>query len=77
MAAPLPIFDAAALTTFWEDAGAMSLSAHTRTQLVVKGIELPGDLEEYDDEGLKKIFSNLAKPPKEMQAGGRCLLLVR
>ena len=70
MAAPVPAFDVAALTIFWEDASAMSLSARTRTQLVVEGIELPEDLEEYDDEGLEKIFSNLAKPPKEMRAGG-------
>jgi len=71
MAAPLPIFNAAALTTFWEDTGAMGLSARTCTQLVVEGIKPPGDLEEYDDEGLEKIFSNLAKPLKEMQANRR------
>ena len=64
MAAALPFFNAAALTAFWEDNGAMALSNRTRVQLDNEGITIPEDLDEYDDEGMEKIFSNLAKPPK-------------
>ena len=71
IAPALPLFDAAALTAFWEDADAMSLSGRTRVQLAVEGIVEPGDLDEYDDEGMEKIFYNLAKPPKEATAAGR------
>jgi hypothetical protein len=63
-AVPAPAFDAAALTLFWEDADSMSLSNHTCVQLAVKGITVPGELEEYDEAGLEKIFHNLAKPAK-------------
>lgn len=69
--APLPAFDAATLTSFWEDADSMSLSNRTCVQLAVEGIILPGDLEEYDEAGLEKIFHNLAKPAKEPGANGR------
>ena len=65
MAASPILFNAAALTMFWEHADAMSLSNCTCVQLGIEGIDLPGDLDEYDENGLEKIFLNLAKPPKE------------
>ncbi len=70
-AVPPPAFDAAAVTHFWEDADSMSLSNRTRVQLAVEGITDPGDLEEYDEAGLEKIFHNLAKPAKVAGPQGR------
>ncbi len=58
------LFDAAALTFFWEDPTAMCLENRMRTQLVLKGIEFPADLAEFNDKGLEKIFKNLAYPAK-------------
>ena len=46
----------------------MNLSNRTRVQLAIEGIDVPGDLDEYDEEGMDKIFLNLAKPPKEATA---------
>ena len=66
-AAPI-LFDAAALTIFWEHADAMSLSNLTCVQLAIEGINVPWDLDEYDEDGMEKIFLNLAKPPKEATA---------
>ena len=63
------LFDAAALTHFWEDAAAMSLTAHTHKQLVLEGIEFPVDLDEFDEKGLEKIFKNLANPAKVARGG--------
>ena len=71
MAAVPQLFNAAALTAFWEDNGAMALSNRTRVQLDNEGITIPEDLDEYDDEGMEKIFSNLAKPPKTALPNGR------
>ena len=68
MAATPILFDAAALTILWEHAYAMSLSNRTRVQLAIEGINVPGDLDEYDEDGMEKIFLNLAKPPKEATA---------
>ena len=68
MAAAPILFDAAALTILWEHADAMSLSNRTHVQLAIKGIDVPGDLDEYDEEGMEKIFLNLLKPPKEATA---------
>ena len=49
----------------------MSMSNRTRVQLAVEGITEPGDLEEYDEAGLEKIFYNLAKPAKVAGPQGR------
>ena len=77
MAAAPILFDAAALTTFWEHADAISLSNRTRVHLGLEGIDLPGDQAEYYEDGMEKIFLNLAKPPKEAttQAGSLCEVL--
>ncbi len=58
------LFDAAALTLFFEDANNMGLSHHTRLQLAVVGITEPEDFKEFDDNGMMAIFTNLLKPPK-------------
>ena len=58
------LFDAAALTLFFEDANNMVLSHHTRLQLTVEGITKPEDFKEFDDVGMMSLFSNLQKPPK-------------
>jgi hypothetical protein len=68
MAAAPILFDAAALTIVWEHADAMDLSNRTRVQLALEGIDDPGDLDKYDEDGMDKIFLNLAKPPKEETA---------
>ena len=62
MAAPL--FNAAALTFFFEDPNGMGLSNHTRTQLGIEGIQEPEDFKEFDEDGMKTIFANLFKSPK-------------
>ncbi len=51
MAAPL--FDAAALTFFFEDAGSMGLTNRTRMQLGVEGILEPKDFKEFGKDGMK------------------------
>jgi hypothetical protein len=71
MAAPL--FNAAALTFFIEDAGSMGLTNRTRMQLGVKGILEPKDLKEFDEDGMKMIFANLFKPPKVPAAGAAAI----
>jgi hypothetical protein len=58
------LFDAAALTLFFEDAINMGLSRCTREQLAVEGITVPEDFKEFNKEGMKAIFANLFKPPK-------------
>ncbi len=58
------LFDAAALTLFFEDANNMGLSHRTREQLAVEGITVPEDFKEFDEEGMKAIFANLFKLPK-------------
>jgi hypothetical protein len=58
------LFNAAALTLFFEDANNMGLSHRTRLQLAVDGITESEDFKEFDDNGMKVIFTNLLKPPK-------------
>jgi hypothetical protein len=58
------LFDAAALTLFFEDANNMGLSHCTCLQLAVEGITEPEDFKEFDDNGMTAIFTNLLKPPK-------------
>jgi hypothetical protein len=77
MAATAPaLFDAAALTAFFENANAMALSNHTRLQLVSEGILAPDDFKDFDDDRLEAIFLNLVKPPK-VPGGGARLVEVR
>jgi hypothetical protein len=62
--AAAPLFDAAALTLFFEDPSSMGLSNRTRLQLAHVGTVVPEDFKEFDKEGLSAIFLNLYKPPK-------------
>jgi hypothetical protein len=72
MAATAPaLFDAAALTAFFENANAMALSNCTRLHLASEGILTPNDFKDFDDDGLEAIFLNLAKPPKVPGVGAR------
>jgi hypothetical protein len=72
MAATAPaLFDAAALTAFFENANAMALSNRTCLQLASEGILTPDDFKDFDDDGLDTIFHNLAKPPKVPGVGAR------
>ncbi len=57
----------------------MALSNHTRLRLAIEGILVPNNFNDFDNDGLDAIFTNLAKPPKvqaicpaDHQAG--CLL---
>jgi hypothetical protein len=63
------LFDDAALTLFFEDANNMGLSYRTCQQLAVEGITVPEEFKEFDDEGMKAIFTNLLKPPKVPMSG--------
>ena len=72
MAAAAPaLFDAAALTAFFENAEAMALSNCTRLQLASEGILTPDNFKDFDDNGLEAIFLNLVKPPKVPGVGAR------
>jgi hypothetical protein len=65
------LFNAAALTAFFENANAMSLSNRTCLQLASEGILTPDNVKDFDDDGLEAIFLNLAKPPKVSGVGAR------
>jgi hypothetical protein len=65
------LFDAAALTHFWENTAAMGIIYRKQVQLVEEGIENPEYLVEFYEIGLDKIFKNLANPAKNPFAGGR------
>jgi hypothetical protein len=67
------IFDAAALTLFFEDANSMGLSNRTCLQLTHKGIAVPDNFKEFNKEGLSTIFSNLYNPPKVLVAGAAAI----
>jgi hypothetical protein len=69
----MTLFDAAALDVFFEDAGSMGLSNHTRLQLAHEGIADPEDFKEFDKDGLNSIFSNLYKPPKIPATGAAAI----
>jgi hypothetical protein len=58
------LFNPANLTLFFESADAMALSNCTRLQLAIEGILVPNNLNDFDNDGLDAIFTNLAKPPK-------------
>jgi hypothetical protein len=49
---------------FFEGADAMALSNCTCLRLAVEGILVPNDFNDFVDDGLDAIFTNLAKPPK-------------
>lgn len=69
----MTLFDAAALTVFFEDVGSMGLSNRTRLQLAHEGIADPEDFKEFDEDGLDAIFSNLYKPPKVPATGAAAI----
>ena len=68
----MTLFDAAALTVFFENAGSMGLSNQTRLQLAHEGIADPEDFKK-DEDGLNAIFSNLYKPPKIPATGAAAI----
>ncbi len=67
------LFYTAALTLFFKDANSMGLSNRTCLQLAHKGIAVPNNFKEFDEEGLSAIFSNLYKPPKVPLAGAAAI----
>jgi hypothetical protein len=67
------LFEAAALTLFFEDANSMGLSNGTRLQLAHKGIAVPENFKEFDKEGLSAIFLNMYKPPMAPVAGAAAI----
>jgi hypothetical protein len=74
--AATPLFDAAAaaaFTLFFEDASSMELFNCVCLQLAHKGIAVPNNFKEFDEEGLSAIFSNLYKPPKVPAAGAAAI----
>jgi hypothetical protein len=58
------LFNPANLMLFFEGADAMAISNHTRLCLAIKGILVPNNFNDFDNDGLDAIFTNLAKPPK-------------
>jgi hypothetical protein len=69
------LFNTTALTLFFEDANNMGLSHCTRLQLAVEGITEPEDFKEFNNNGMKAIFTNLLKPPKVPALSGLLVLL--
>jgi hypothetical protein len=63
------LFDAAALTPFFEDANNMGSSNRMCLQLAVEGITVPEDFKEFNNNGMMVIFTNLLKPPKVPATG--------
>ncbi len=73
------LFNPAALMLFFKGADAMAISNCTCLRLAIEGILVPNNFNNFDNNGLDAIFTNLAKPPKveatcpaDCQAG--CLL---
>jgi hypothetical protein len=58
------LFNPVTLTLFFEGVDAMALSNCTHSRLVIEGILVPNDFNDFDNDGLDAIFTNLAKPPK-------------
>jgi hypothetical protein len=58
------LFNPSALTLFFEGADAMVLSNRTRLRLAIEGLLVFKDFNDFDNNGLDAIFTNLAKPPK-------------
>jgi hypothetical protein len=58
------LFNPAALMLFFEGADAMALSNCTHLRLVIEGILVPNNFNDFDDDGLDAVFTNLAKPLK-------------
>ncbi len=69
------LFNATALTLFFEDANNMGLSHRTRLQLAVEGITEPEDFEEFNNDGMTAIFTNLLKPPRFLHSVRLLVLL--
>jgi hypothetical protein len=57
-------FNPDALMLFFEGTDAMALSNCTHLHLGIEGILVPNDFNDFDNDGLDAIFTNLAKPPK-------------
>jgi hypothetical protein len=55
------LFNPANLTLFFKGADAMALSNHTCLRLVIEGILIPNDFNNFDNNGLDVIFTDLAK----------------
>jgi hypothetical protein len=58
------LFNPAALMLFFEGADAMALSNCTHLHLAIEGILVPNNFNNFDNDGLDAIFTNLANPPK-------------
>jgi hypothetical protein len=58
------LFNPANLTLFFEGADAMALSNCTHLRLAIERIFVPNNFNNFDDNGLDAIFTNLVKPPK-------------
>jgi hypothetical protein len=58
------LFNPANLMLFFEGADTMALSNRTHLRLAIEGILIRNDFNNFDDDGLDAIFTNLAKPPK-------------
>ena len=69
----MTLFNAAALTVFFENAGSTGLSNRTRLQLAHEGIADPKDFKEFDEDGLNAIFLNLYKPLKIPATGAAAI----
>jgi hypothetical protein len=58
------LFNPAALTLFFEGVDAMALSNCTHLHLAIEGVPVSNDFNDFDDNGLDAIFTNLTKLPK-------------
>ena len=57
------VFDASSAATFFKD-GVIGFETRTYAKLVVEGIQLPGDLIDFNKDGLETIFENFRRPGK-------------
>ena len=57
------VFDASSVATFFKD-GVIGFDTCTYAKLVVEGIHLPGDLTDFNKDGLETIFENFRRPGK-------------
>jgi hypothetical protein len=58
------LFNPAALMLLFEGTDATALSNCTCLHLAIEGILVPNDFNNFDDDGLDAIYTNLANPPK-------------
>jgi hypothetical protein len=57
-------FNPVTLMLFFQGTDAMALSNCTCLHLAIEGILVPNNFNDFDDDGLDAIFTNLVKPPK-------------